>query len=70
MTAALPDFLAKSVADQMRIGHEGVARLLDAGRRWDLAPVLAAGGSIVFPHATIDVRGHQIAAAVRCLRQA
>ncbi|HLJ53655.1 MAG TPA: hypothetical protein VKT77_01380 [Chthonomonadaceae bacterium] len=64
----MPDFLAKSEADQRRIGAEGADRLLDAGRRWDLAPVLRAGGSLIFPHATIDVCGHQIAAVVHaCL---
>src|SRR5437764_6783764 len=64
----MPDFLAKSLNDQARLGAEGAARLLDAGRQWDLAPVLRNGGAIIFPHATIDVCGHQIAAAVHaCL---
>lgn len=68
MAGNLPDFLAKSEGDQARLGADGAARLLDAGRNWDLAPVLRSGGSIVFPHATIDVCGHQIAAAVHaCL---
>src|SRR2546421_12349252 len=68
MKPPMPDFLAKSESDQARIGAEGAALLLDAARRWDLAPVLRSGGSIVFPHATIDVCGRQIAAAVHaCL---
>src|SRR5690348_15878785 len=61
---SIPDFLAKSERDQARLGAEGAASLLDAGRAWYLAPVLSTGGSIIFPHATIDVCGHQIAAAV------
>src|SRR5579862_3400019 len=63
-----PDFLAKSLADQQRLGPAGADRLLDAGRKWDLAPILRAGGSTIFPHATIDHCGHQIAAVVHaCL---
>ena len=63
-----PDFLAKSLGDQARIGADGAARLLDEGRQWDLAPVLQSGGSLIFPHATIDVCGRQIAAVVNaCL---
>jgi hypothetical protein len=43
-------------------------RQLDEARRWDLAPTLAAGGVIVFPHAGVADCGHQIAAAVHaCL---
>ena len=64
MSSGLPDFLARSIEHQRRIGAEGADGLLEAGRRWDLAPVLQAGGSIIFPHATLGVCGHQIAAAV------
>jgi hypothetical protein len=68
MNRPIPDFKAKSTADQRRIGRAGAYRLLDAGRKWDLAPVGQAGGAVIFPHATIDVCGHQIAAAVHaCL---
>ena len=45
-----------------------ISRVLDAGRAWNLAPTLAAGGAVVFPHATLSVCGPQIAAAVHaCL---
>jgi hypothetical protein len=64
MSSGLPDFLARSLDHQRQLGAAGADRLLAAGRQWDLAPVLQAGGSIVFPHATLSVCGHQIAAAV------
>ena len=68
MNRTVPDFTTKSLADQRRIGREGAYHLLDAGRKWDLAPVLRQGGTVIFPHATIDACGHQIAAAVHaCL---
>jgi hypothetical protein len=64
----LPDF--KSIAEEAhaRLGKEGAGRLLEAGRRWRLAPVLGAGGAVVFPHVSIDTCGHLTAAAVHaCL---
>lgn len=66
--APLPDFLALAREAHVRLGEDGAAALLEAGRRWDLAPVLRANGSVIFPHAGIDTCGHQIAAAVHaCL---
>ncbi len=68
MRREIPDFLLKSAQDQARLGEEGVRRLLDAGRAWDLAPVLRAGGTVIFPHTSIAACGHQVAAAVHaCL---
>jgi hypothetical protein len=68
MKRAIPDFKTKAAQEQARLGEEGAAHLLDAGRTWDLAPTLRAGGAIIFPHASIGVCGHQIAAAVHaCL---
>jgi hypothetical protein len=50
------------------LGQAGTQRLLDLGRQWQLAPVLQAGGVIVFPHAGVADCGQQIAAAVHaCL---
>jgi hypothetical protein len=46
------------------LGPDGAARLLDAGRRWDLARVLSDGGALVFPHVSLEVSGHHAAAAV------
>jgi len=60
----IPDFKARHAAQQAALGEAGAARLLEAGRAWDLAPALRAGGSVVFPHTTLQVCGHQIAAAV------
>ena len=54
--------------ERARLGRAGVDRLLDAGRAWNLAPTLTAGGSVIFPHAHLEACGHQIAAAVHaCL---
>jgi hypothetical protein len=60
----IPDFRSEAMAAHARLGSEGAARLLDAGRRWRLAPVLESGGALIFPHVSIDVCGHQTAAAV------
>jgi hypothetical protein len=68
MKRDLPNFKAQAAAAHARLGSAGALRLLDAGRAWDLAPTLQAGGAVVFPHAGIAVCGHQIAAAVHaCL---
>jgi hypothetical protein len=68
MKRDLPDFKALATQEHARLGPEGAARLLEAGRAWDLAPALRAGGAAIFPHAGIKVCGHQIAAAVHaCL---
>jgi len=60
----IPDFKAEALRTHERLGAHGAHRLLDAGRAWDLAPVLEAGGAIVFPHAGIEVCGAHAAAAV------
>ena len=68
MPRNLPDFKLEAQQTFTRLGTEGVHRILDAARAWDLAPALRAGGSIIFPHAGIETCGHQIAAAVHaCL---
>ena len=68
MSSRLPDFKAVAERSQRRLGSEGAARLLDAGRAWDLSPVLRSGGAVLFPHLSLDVCGHQTAAAVHaCL---
>ena len=45
----------------------GIDRLLEMGRVWKLAPTLGAGGAVIFPHADLEVCGHQIAAAVHAI---
>jgi hypothetical protein len=46
------------------LGEAGGLRQLEQARRWDFAPLLRAGGVVVFPHAGVADCGHQIAAAV------
>ena len=46
------------------LGEAGGQRQLEQARQWDLAPLLRAGGVVVFPHAGVADCGHQIAAAV------
>jgi hypothetical protein len=60
----LPDFKAVAERSQQRLGSEGAARLLDAGRAWNLAPALESGGAVVFPHLSLEVCGQHAAAAV------
>ena len=68
MLPSMPDFKARSERHQAQMSDVEINRLLDAGRVWNLAPTLQAGGAILFPHATLSVCGHQIAAAVHaCL---
>jgi len=68
VTARIPDFKATAELSQRRLGHDGAARLLDAGRAWNLAPVLEGGGAVIFPHVSLEVCGHHTAAAVHaCL---
>jgi hypothetical protein len=50
------------------LGERGTLERLERAREWDLAPTLAAGGVVVFPHAGVLDCGHQVAAAVHgCL---
>lgn len=68
MKRDIPDFKTQAAQEHARLGTAGALRLLDAGRAWDLAPTLQAGGAVVFPHLGITTGGHQIAAAVHaCL---
>ena len=68
MRRDLPDFKTQTANEHARLGTEGAIHLLDAGRAWNLAPALQVGGAVIFPHAGLEVCGHQIAAAVHaCL---
>jgi len=68
MKRDLPDFKTKASQTHQRLSPESINKMLDAGRAWDLAPALSAGGSIIFPHVGIEACGHQIASAVHaCL---
>lgn len=64
----LPDFSARARAEAERLGRSGLARLLEEGRRWDLAPVVSSGGAVVFPHIGLRECGAQTSAVVHaCL---
>ncbi len=55
-------------SEHEELGEQGTLERLEHGREWDLAPTLAAGGVVVFPHAGVLDCGHQVAAAVHgCL---
>lgn len=55
-------------AEHEALGERGTLACLERAAQWDLAPVLRAGGVLVFPHAGVADCGHQIAAVVRaCL---
>lgn len=55
-------------AEHAALGESGTLERLERAAQWDLAPVLRAGGVLVFPHAGVADCGHQIAAVVRaCL---
>jgi hypothetical protein len=68
MRPGVPDFKSIISGQCAQLSREDVDRILDAGRAWELAPTLQAGGAVLFPHAGIKGCGHQIAAAVHaCL---
>jgi hypothetical protein len=55
-------------SEHAELGTRGTLERLDRAREWDLAPTLAAGGVVVFPHAGVFDCGHHVAAAVNgCL---
>jgi hypothetical protein len=55
-------------SEHEEMGERGTLERLERGREWDLAPTLAAGGVVVFPHAGVLDCGHQVAATVHgCL---
>ncbi len=50
------------------LDEEGLLKILDAGKQWDLSQTLQEGGSAIFPHTFIKECGHQIASVVHsCL---
>ncbi|MBD0328561.1 MAG: hypothetical protein ICV64_00425 [Thermoleophilia bacterium] len=46
------------------MGERGTLERLERAREWSLAPTLASGGVVVFPHAGVLDCGHHTAAAV------
>jgi len=68
MRKGIPNFKLQATQTHTHLGSSGAHKILTAARAWDLAPALRAAGSLIFPHAGIEVCGHQIAAAVHaCL---
>lgn len=62
------DILRQYAEEHDALGQEGTLRLLEEGRKWELAATLNAGGVLVFPHAGVADCGHQVAAVVHaCL---
>jgi hypothetical protein len=58
------DIHALYATEHAALGESGGLRQLEQARQWNLAPLLRAGGVVVFPHAGVADCGHQIAAAV------
>jgi hypothetical protein len=64
----LPDFALRARREAEALGADGLRRLLEEGRRWDLGATLASGGAVLFPHIGLAECGAQTAAAVHaCL---
>jgi hypothetical protein len=64
----IPDFKTRTLQEHARLGAEGAAKFLEAGRAWNLASTLRERGAIIFPHISLEKCGHHIAAAVHaCL---
>jgi hypothetical protein len=54
--------------EHLALGEKGALEMLERASQWNLAPVLLAGGVLVFPHAGVADCGHQVAAVVQaCL---
>lgn len=62
------EIMALYTAEHAAMGERGTLERLEQAEQWKLAPTLAAGGVLVFPHAGVLECGHQIAAVVQaCL---
>ena len=52
-------------SEREALGEDGLRVMLERGEEWQLAPILSAGGALVFPHASIVDCGHQQAACIQ-----
>ena len=52
-------------SEREELGEDGLRVMLERGEEWQLAPILSAGGALVFPHASIVDCGHQQAACIQ-----
>lgn len=60
----IPDFYNMIKQKNEAMPEATALDVLESGKRWDLAPVLRAGGALIFGHLEIAVEGHHYAAAV------
>lgn len=68
MATLKANFLHQYALDIEELGEEGLHRILEEGRKWDLSQTLQNGGSAVFPHTFLRDCGQQIAPVVHgCL---
>lgn len=51
--------------ERERLTAQEVDKMLQSGRRWNVAPALAAGGVAIFPHTYLSVCAAQIACVVQ-----
>ena len=52
-------------SEREALGEDGPHVMLERAEEWQLAPILSAGGALVFPHAGIVECGHQQAACAQ-----
>lgn len=65
-----PDWPALYTAHHLALTPNEIDAFLARGRSFNLAPVLASGGAIVFPHAAVMDCGAQVSAAVEAVLEA
>ncbi len=65
--ALLKTFVDLYAAEQDALGDGWAHQTLDDARRWDLAPVIEAGGVLLFPHVRPVDCGHQVTAVVNAV---
>jgi hypothetical protein len=61
--SGLPDFPALYRAEHLALQPDTVAGFFATAQRWQLGPLLAAGGAVVFPHVAVGDCGQHVAAA-------
>jgi len=68
MANIIPDFKKDHSERQRRLSDIQIREIFSQAERWDLSETLRQGGSVIFPHSTIEVSGIFTAGAVNaCL---
>ena len=68
MANIIPDFKKDHTERQKRLSEAQINKIFRQAEKWDLSETLRQGGSVIFPHSTIEVSGIYTAAAVNaCL---